>query len=111
MISTHRSRRPSSRARSSGLPDCNLFRGSSVEAVTCAWRHIVGAHRYGLRPVRTTFSWRWPPERHGYGLLQEVASLTDGELQLGWHVRALHRMLKDLLGRRIRPPAGRGSRR
>jgi DNA-binding PadR family transcriptional regulator len=36
-------------------------------------------------------------ERHGYGLLQEVASMTDGELQLepGTLYRALHRMLKD----------------
>jgi DNA-binding PadR family transcriptional regulator len=36
-------------------------------------------------------------ERHGYGLLQEVATLTDGELQLepGTLYRALHRMLKD----------------
>jgi DNA-binding PadR family transcriptional regulator len=36
-------------------------------------------------------------ERHGYGLLQEVASLTEGELQLepGTLYRALHRMLKD----------------
>src|SRR5438105_5799023 len=36
-------------------------------------------------------------ERHGYGLLQEVASLTDGELQLepGTLYRALHRMLKN----------------
>src|SRR5215212_10441250 len=36
-------------------------------------------------------------ERHGYGLLQEVASLTDGELELepGTLYRALHRMLKD----------------
>src|SRR5213080_3478448 len=36
-------------------------------------------------------------ERHGYALLQEVASLTDGELQLepGTLYRALHRMLKD----------------
>jgi DNA-binding PadR family transcriptional regulator len=36
-------------------------------------------------------------ERHGYGLLQEVARLTDGELQLepGTLYRALHRMLKD----------------
>ena len=36
-------------------------------------------------------------ERHGYGLLQEVAALTDGELQLepGTLYRALHRMLKD----------------
>src|SRR2546427_46070 len=34
-------------------------------------------------------------ERHGYGLLQEVAGLTDGELQLepGTLYRALHRML------------------
>jgi DNA-binding PadR family transcriptional regulator len=36
-------------------------------------------------------------ERHGYGLLQEVAALTEGELQLepGTLYRALHRMLKD----------------
>jgi DNA-binding PadR family transcriptional regulator len=36
-------------------------------------------------------------ERHGYGLLQEVAGLTDGELQLepGTLYRALHRMLED----------------
>src|ERR1700740_3596730 len=36
-------------------------------------------------------------ERHGYGLLQEVSSLTGGELQLepGTLYRALHRMLKD----------------
>ena len=36
-------------------------------------------------------------ERHGYALLQEVASLTEGELQLepGTLYRALHRMLKD----------------
>jgi DNA-binding PadR family transcriptional regulator len=36
-------------------------------------------------------------ERHGYGILQEVASLTDGALQLepGTLYRALHRMLKD----------------
>jgi DNA-binding PadR family transcriptional regulator len=36
-------------------------------------------------------------ERHGYGILQEVAALTDGELQLepGTLYRALHRMLKD----------------
>ena len=36
-------------------------------------------------------------ERHGYGLLQEVAAITDGELQLepGTLYRALHRMLKD----------------
>ena len=35
-------------------------------------------------------------ERHGYGLLQEVAALTNGELQLepGTLYRALHRMLK-----------------
>jgi DNA-binding PadR family transcriptional regulator len=35
-------------------------------------------------------------ERHGYGLLQEVARLTDGELRLepGTLYRALHRMLK-----------------
>src|SRR4051812_50193147 len=36
-------------------------------------------------------------ERHGYGLLQEVANLTEGDLQLepGTLYRALHRMLKD----------------
>ena len=36
-------------------------------------------------------------ELHGYALLQEVAALTDGELQLepGTLYRALHRMLKD----------------
>ncbi len=36
-------------------------------------------------------------ERHGYGLLQEVAALTGGALQLepGTLYRALHRMLKD----------------
>ena len=36
-------------------------------------------------------------ERHGYGLLQEVSALTDGDLQLepGTLYRALHRMLKD----------------
>jgi DNA-binding PadR family transcriptional regulator len=36
-------------------------------------------------------------ERHGYGLLQEVAALTDGELELepGTLYRALHRMLAD----------------
>ena len=35
-------------------------------------------------------------ERHGYGLLQEVAALTSGELQIepGTLYRALHRMLK-----------------
>jgi DNA-binding PadR family transcriptional regulator len=36
-------------------------------------------------------------ERHGYGILQEVTALTDGDLQLepGTLYRALHRMLKD----------------
>ena len=36
-------------------------------------------------------------DRHGYAILQEVASLTGGELQLepGTLYRALHRMLKD----------------
>ena len=36
-------------------------------------------------------------ERHGYGILQEVAGLTDDELRLepGTLYRALHRMLKD----------------
>ena len=36
-------------------------------------------------------------ERHGYGILQEVAQLTDGEIALepGTLYRALHRMLKD----------------
>jgi DNA-binding PadR family transcriptional regulator len=36
-------------------------------------------------------------ERHGYGILQEVAALTEGDLQIepGTLYRALHRMLKD----------------
>jgi DNA-binding PadR family transcriptional regulator len=36
-------------------------------------------------------------ERHGYAILQEVAALTEGELQPepGTLYRALHRMLKD----------------
>jgi DNA-binding PadR family transcriptional regulator len=36
-------------------------------------------------------------ERHGYAILQEVAALTDGGLELepGTLYRALHRMLKD----------------
>src|ERR1043165_4153084 len=36
-------------------------------------------------------------ERHGYSILQEVAALTDGELELepGTLYRALHRMLAD----------------
>ena len=36
-------------------------------------------------------------ERHGYAILQEVAQLTDGEIELepGTLYRALHRMLKD----------------
>lgn len=36
-------------------------------------------------------------ERHGYAILQEIAGLTDGELQLEPPTlyRALHRMLKD----------------
>src|SRR5438874_1202737 len=36
-------------------------------------------------------------ERHGYAILQEVAALTDGEMQLepGTLYRALHRMLRD----------------
>src|SRR3979411_1686682 len=36
-------------------------------------------------------------ERHGYAILQEVATLTGGDLQLepGTLYRALHRMLKD----------------
>jgi DNA-binding PadR family transcriptional regulator len=36
-------------------------------------------------------------ERHGYAILQEVAALTDGEIQLepGTLYRALHRMLRD----------------
>ena len=38
-----------------------------------------------------------PEEKHGYALLQEVAAVTDGEIQLepGTLYRALHRMLKD----------------
>lgn len=36
-------------------------------------------------------------ERHGYAILQEVARLTDGDIQLepGTLYRALHRMLRD----------------
>jgi DNA-binding PadR family transcriptional regulator len=36
-------------------------------------------------------------ERHGYAILQEVAALTDGEIELepGTLYRALHRMLTD----------------
>jgi DNA-binding PadR family transcriptional regulator len=36
-------------------------------------------------------------ERHGYGILQEVTALTEGDLQLepGTLYRALHRMLED----------------
>src|SRR5437773_7043615 len=36
-------------------------------------------------------------ERHGYAILQQLAALTDGELQPepGTLYRALHRMLKD----------------
>jgi DNA-binding PadR family transcriptional regulator len=36
-------------------------------------------------------------ERHGYAILQEVADLTDGELEMetGTLYRALHRMLRD----------------
>src|SRR4051794_11947466 len=36
-------------------------------------------------------------ERHGYGILQEVDALTEGDLQIepGTLYRALHRMLKD----------------
>jgi DNA-binding PadR family transcriptional regulator len=36
-------------------------------------------------------------ERHGYAILQEVAALTGGEMQLepGTLYRALHRMVKD----------------
>jgi len=38
-----------------------------------------------------------PEERHGYAILQEVANLTDGELEIepGTLYRALHRMLED----------------
>src|SRR3954468_11191996 len=54
-------------------------------------------------------------ERHGYGLLQEVASLTDGELQLepGTLYRALHRMLKDgwVAESARRPPDGQDAER
>ena len=54
-------------------------------------------------------------ERHGYAILQEVASLTDGELQLepGTLYRALHRMLKDgwiAEGDRRLPTSGPGGR-
>ena len=36
-------------------------------------------------------------ERHGYAILQEVAALTDGDLEIepGTLYRALHRMLRD----------------
>ena len=36
-------------------------------------------------------------ERHGYAILQEVAALTDGDLEMepGTLYRALHRMLRD----------------
>ena len=36
-------------------------------------------------------------DRHGYAILQEVAALTEGEIQLepGTLYRALHRMLED----------------
>src|SRR6185503_10501092 len=36
-------------------------------------------------------------ERHGYAILQEVAALTDGELEIepGTLYRVLHRMLRD----------------
>jgi DNA-binding PadR family transcriptional regulator len=38
-----------------------------------------------------------PEEKHGYAILQEVAAVTEGEIQLepGTLYRALHRMLKD----------------
>src|SRR5438067_13013481 len=38
-----------------------------------------------------------PEERHGYAILQEIAALTGGEVELepGTLYRALHRMLKD----------------
>jgi DNA-binding PadR family transcriptional regulator len=38
-----------------------------------------------------------PDEKHGYAILQEVAAVTEGEIQLepGTLYRALHRMLKD----------------
>jgi DNA-binding PadR family transcriptional regulator len=38
-----------------------------------------------------------PEEKHGYAILQEVAAVTDGEIQLepGTLYRALRRMLKD----------------
>lgn len=57
-------------------------------------------------------------ERHGYAILQEVAQLTDGDIQLepGTLYRALHRMLKDGwitdAGRRSATagPGGRGPR-
>jgi DNA-binding PadR family transcriptional regulator len=48
-------------------------------------------------------------ERHGYAILQEVAALTEGELQLepGTLYRALHRMLKDgWVTESTRRPAG-----
>jgi DNA-binding PadR family transcriptional regulator len=48
-------------------------------------------------------------ERHGYGIMQEAARLTDGELQLepGTLYRALHRLLADgWIAASARRPAG-----
>ena len=53
-------------------------------------------------------------ERHGYGIMQEAARMSGGELQMeaGTLYRALHRMLKDgwiaESDRRVPPPSGAG---
>src|SRR5881409_1119929 len=61
--------------------------------------HIGCAHRImPLRPVELHVLLALAgEERHGYAILQEVAALTDGDLQIepGTLYRALHRMLKD----------------
>jgi DNA-binding PadR family transcriptional regulator len=73
------------------------FDRRSLWSSVCA-AHIVGTQRYEPRPVEFHILLALAAdERHGYGLLQEVANLTDGDLQLepGTLYRALHRMLKD----------------
>src|SRR5437867_7758801 len=61
--------------------------------------HIGCAHRImPLRPVEFHVLLALAgEERHGYAILQGVAALTDGDLQIepGTPYRALHRMLKD----------------
>src|ERR1041384_4462919 len=54
--------------------------------------------RMALRPIEVHILLALADEeRHGYAILQEVAALTDGELQPepGTLYRALHRMLRD----------------